>query len=94
MQSLETKSSRPKPKSFETETRPETFETENETSKNGPRDASRDRDQVSRLQHWCILCKDFDYNWWCSDLLPCYVTSVALQLQQANRAKTIGNPRW
>jgi len=28
MQSLETKSSRPRPKSFETETRPETFETE------------------------------------------------------------------
>jgi len=26
MQSLETKSSRPRPKSFETETRPETFE--------------------------------------------------------------------
>jgi len=52
MQSLETKSSRPRPKSFktETETRPETFETE--TSKNGSRDASRDRDQVSRL-HRC-----------------------------------------
>jgi len=35
MQSLETKSSRPRPKSFETETktRPETFETE--TSKTG-----------------------------------------------------------
>ena len=33
MQSLETKSSRPRPKSFETETRPETFETE--TRKNG-----------------------------------------------------------
>jgi len=51
MQSLETKSSRPRPKSFETETetRPETFETE--TSKNGSRDASRDRDQVSRLHH-------------------------------------------
>jgi len=32
MQSLETKSLRPRPKSFETETRPETFETE--TSKN------------------------------------------------------------
>jgi len=46
MQSLETKSSRPRPKSFETETRPETFETE--TSRN----VSRDRDQVSRLHHW------------------------------------------
>jgi len=52
MQSLETKSSRPRPKSFETETRPDTFETENETSKNGSRDASLDRDQVSRLHHW------------------------------------------
>jgi len=42
MQSLETKSSRPRPKSFEseTETRPETLETE--TSKNGSRDVSRD----------------------------------------------------
>jgi len=48
MQSLETKSSRPRPKSFETETRPETFETEIEISKNG----SRDREQVSRLHHW------------------------------------------
>jgi len=45
MQSLETKSSRSRPKSFETETRPETFEIETEISKNG----SRDRDQVSRL---------------------------------------------
>jgi len=43
MQSLATKSSRPRPKSFETETEttPETFETETETSKNGSRDASR-----------------------------------------------------
>jgi len=41
-------SSRPKPKSFETETRPETIETETKTPKNG----SRDRDQVSRLHHW------------------------------------------
>jgi len=61
MQSLETKSSRPRPKSFEieieTETRPETFETETETetSKNGSRDAFRDRDQVSRLHHCCRL---------------------------------------
>jgi len=30
--------------------RDETFETE--TSKNGARDASRDRDHVSRLHHW------------------------------------------
>jgi len=52
MQSLETKSSRPRPKCFETETRPETFETE--TSNNGSRDASRDRDQVSRLHHWFL----------------------------------------
>jgi len=51
MQSLETKTSRPRPKSFETVTRPETFETE--TPKNGSRDASRDRDQVSRLHHCC-----------------------------------------
>jgi len=58
MQSLETKSSRPRPKSFETETRPETFETERETETetetpyNGSRDTSWDRDQVSRLYHW------------------------------------------
>jgi len=52
MQSLETKSSRPRPKSFETETRPETFETETDTWKNGSRDTSRDRDQVSRRHHW------------------------------------------
>jgi len=50
MQSLETKSSRPK--SFETETRLETFETE--TPKNGSRDTSRDREQVSRLRHWWV----------------------------------------
>ena len=58
MQSLETKSSRTRPKSFETETetRPETFETGTETSKNGSRDASRDRDQVSRLHH-CLSVK-------------------------------------
>jgi len=56
MQSLETKISRPKPKSFETETRPETFETETETPKNGSRDTSRHRDQVSRLHHWCLWC--------------------------------------
>jgi len=35
MQSLETKNSRPRPKSFEAETRPETFEIE--TPKNGSR---------------------------------------------------------
>jgi len=51
MQSLETESSRPIPKFFETETRPETFETETETPKNGSRDTSRDRDLVSRLHH-------------------------------------------
>jgi len=50
MQNLETKSSRPRPKSFETETRPETFDTE--TPKIGFRDTSRDRGQVSRLHHW------------------------------------------
>jgi len=49
MQSFKTKSSRPRPKSFKSETRSETFETE--TSKNGSRDMSRDRDQVSRLNH-------------------------------------------
>jgi len=48
MQSLEMKSSRPK--SFKTETRPETSETE--TPENWSRDTSRDRDQVSRLHHW------------------------------------------
>jgi len=37
MQSLETKSLRPIPKSFETET---------------PKNGSRDRDQLSRLHHW------------------------------------------
>jgi len=52
MQSLETKSPRPKSFETETETRPETFETETETSKNGSQDASRGRDQVSRLHHW------------------------------------------
>ena len=83
MQSLETKSSRPRPKSFETETRPETFETE--TSKNGSRDASRDRDQVSRLHHcWAVAsyCSElnFQLRWWecCSffkkirDAVPSY----------------------
>ena len=53
MQSLETKSSRSRPKSFETETRPKIFETE--TPKNGSRDTSRDRDQLARLHHW-LLC--------------------------------------
>jgi len=42
MQSLETKSSRPKPKSLESETRPETLETETETPRNGSRDTSWD----------------------------------------------------
>jgi len=32
--------------------RPETFETETETRKNGSRDESGDRDQVLRLHHW------------------------------------------
>jgi len=58
MQSLETKNLRPRPKSFETETRPETFETETETSTNGFRDASPDRDQVSRLHHWLLSNQD------------------------------------
>ena len=44
-----TKSSRPRSFETETQTKPETFETE--TPKNGSRDASRDRDQVSRLHH-------------------------------------------
>ena len=52
MQSLESKSSRQTPKSFETESRPETFDTETETPKNGSRDTSRNRDHVSRLHHW------------------------------------------
>jgi len=50
MQSLETKSSR----SFETETRPETFETE--TWKNGSRDTSRDSITV----RYCIQYKRID----------------------------------
>jgi len=33
---------------FETETRPENFKTETKTRKNGSREESRDRDQVSR----------------------------------------------
>ena len=43
-----------RPAAFETqtETRPKTFETK--TRKNGTRDESRDRDQVSRLHH-CLL---------------------------------------
>ena len=56
MQSLETKSSRPRPKSFETETRPETFETESETPKNGALDTSRDSitafQSSSDIQNW------------------------------------------
>jgi len=53
MQNLETKSSRPRPKSFKTKTRPETFETEtwNNRSRDTSRDTSRDRDQVCRLHH-------------------------------------------
>jgi len=35
--------------------RPKSFETE--TSKNGSRDVSRDRDQVSRLHHWQLQAK-------------------------------------
>jgi len=42
MQNLTTKSSRPRPKSFETETRSETFETETDTPKNGSRDSITD----------------------------------------------------
>ena len=65
MQSLWTKSSRPRPKSFETETetRPRRDRDETETrprrdlrpSRPRPRlekNWSRDRDQVSRLHHW------------------------------------------
>ena len=47
MQSLETKSLRPRPKSFETEMRPETFETE--TPKNVSQDMSRDSITVNDL---------------------------------------------
>jgi len=47
MQSLETKSSRPRPKSFETETRPKTFETETRKKR-----VSR---HVSRLHHWFLV---------------------------------------
>ena len=49
------KVSRPETFETETETRPETFETE--TRKNGSRDESRDRDQVSRLHHWLQVPK-------------------------------------
>ena len=64
MQSLETKSSRPRPKSFETETRPETFETETEKPENG----SGDRDQVSRLHHWknhSVAIEVNETTWYC-----------------------------
>ena len=49
------KASRPKTFETETETRPEIFETETETRKDGSRDQSRDRDQVSRLHHWFLV---------------------------------------
>jgi len=50
MQSLETKSSRPRPKSSETETRPETFETE--TPKTGLETESRD--SITGNQHFFL----------------------------------------
>jgi len=77
MQRLETKS--PRPKSFEIENRPEIFETE--TSKNGSQDASRDRDQVTRLHHWFLTgwkfptsgkfhpCSGKFFLIWCSEKL-------------------------
>jgi len=46
-----------RPETIETDTRPETFKTETETRKNGSRDSSRDRDQVSRLHHWPLQRK-------------------------------------
>jgi len=54
MQSLETKSWRPRPKSFETETRPETFETE--TPKNGSLETrleteTKSRDSITGYYH-------------------------------------------
>jgi len=79
MQSLETKSSRPRPKSFETETetetRSETFETE--TSKNGSLDASRDRDQVSRLNHWkAVVAMAFKKSMLTVSILPHEATAL------------------
>ena len=50
-----------RPETFETETRPETFETE--TRKNGSRDESQDRDQVSRLHHPCTEEELYNLLW-------------------------------
>jgi len=52
MQSRERKSSRPRPKSFET--RPETFETE--IPKNGSRDETKFRDSITAKQHEIQSC--------------------------------------
>jgi len=60
MQSLETKSSRPR--SFDIETRPETFETETETSKNGSRDASRDSITAAGYLRFCWIRIGFEYS--------------------------------
>jgi len=88
MQSLETKSSRPRPKSFETETRPETFETE--TWRNGSQDTTRDQDQVSRLHHWQqhpqsfelvkIRAKSPKIRAKCEDIRAKYVQTIAKSL--------------
>jgi len=47
MQSLETKSSRPRPKFFETETRPETFETE-----------TKSRDSITGIYPQSLKCAE------------------------------------
>jgi len=63
MQSLETKSSRPRPKSFETETRPETFETE--SSKNGSRrlqTETKSRDSIIANRQTLFLCSEKQNN--------------------------------
>jgi len=90
MQSLETKSSRPRPKSFqtETETRSETFEidTKTATSKNGSLDASRDRVQVSRLHHWIVLTNGDDK----SDLVISIVQSCLLPRCEALHTCCLG----
>jgi len=67
MQSLETKSSRPRPKrkslETQTDTTPETFETETETPKYGFRHTPQDRDQVSRLHHWLYSLQSMATLW-------------------------------
>jgi len=53
MQNLETKSLRPRPKSFETW---DLWDRDRDSKKrvSRHRDTSQDRDQISRLHHWCL----------------------------------------